>query len=40
MNLLNLAPDIQGQFLFLPALAEGDYPIYERQLQPIMAVLD
>ncbi|MFN0054058.1 MAG: hypothetical protein ACKV0T_17910 [Planctomycetales bacterium] len=40
MNLLCLAPDIQEQILLLPAVTEGDDPIYERQLRGIVAVLD
>ena len=40
MNLLNLAPDIQEAILFLPPVTQGQDPIYERQLRPIMAVLD
>jgi hypothetical protein len=40
MNLLNLAPDIQEEILFWPAVTEGSDPIRERQLRPIMATLD
>ena len=40
MNLLNLAPDIQEAILLLAPVVEGDDPIYERQLRPIMAALD
>jgi hypothetical protein len=40
MDLLNLAPDIQDVILNLPAIAAGDDPIHERQLRPIVAVLD
>ena len=40
MNLLNLAPDIQEAILFLPPVTQGQDPLYERQLRPIMAVLD
>ena len=40
MNLLNLAPDIQEQILFLPAVTTGDDPIHERQLRPVVKVLD
>jgi hypothetical protein len=40
INLQNLAPDIQEQILFLPAVEVGDDPIHERQLRPIAAVLD
>jgi hypothetical protein len=37
MNLLNLAPDIQGAILFLPRTERGRDPIHLRQLQPIAA---
>jgi hypothetical protein len=40
MNLLNLAPGIQDDILFLPAVTAGKDPIRERQLLPIVAVLD
>ncbi len=40
MNLLNLAPDIQEQILFLPPTERGRAPVTERQLRPIAAVLD
>ena len=40
MNLLNLAPDIQEQILFLPVVEAGDVPIHERQLRPIVQALD
>ncbi len=40
MNLLNLAPDIQEEILFLPRTLEGRDPIRERHLRPIAAVLD
>lgn len=40
MNLLNLAPDIQEELLFLPRTAKGRDPIRERHLRPIAAVLD
>lgn len=33
MNLLLLAPDIQEEILFLPAIAEGHDPIPERQVR-------
>ena len=35
MNLLFLAPDIQEQLLFLPAVTAGRAPILLRDLQPI-----
>jgi hypothetical protein len=37
MNLLNLAPDIQEEILFLPKTVEGSDPIVERHVRPIMA---
>ncbi len=37
MNLLNLAPDIQEQLLFLPRITNGRDPIHERMLRPIAA---
>ena len=40
MNLLNLAPDIQEEILFLPCTFKGRDPIRERHLRPIAAVLD
>jgi hypothetical protein len=40
MNLLNLAPDIQEELLFLPRTVKGRDPIRERYLRPIAAVLD
>lgn len=40
MNLLNLAPDIQEQILFLPCVEQGPALIHLRQLQPIAAVPD
>lgn len=39
MNLLNLAPDIQGEILFLPRTVKGRDPIRERDVRPIAAVL-
>ena len=35
MNLLNLAPDIQEQILFLPPIELGDDPLKEWQMRPI-----
>ncbi|MGQ9652085.1 MAG: hypothetical protein ACUVXJ_18450 [Phycisphaerae bacterium] len=40
MNLLQLAPDIQEDILFLPRTVKGRDPIRERHLRPIAAVLD
>ena len=40
MNLLNLAPDIQEELLFLPRTERGRDPIHLRQLQPIAAIPD
>jgi hypothetical protein len=40
MNLLLLAPDIQEQLLFLPALTRGRDPAHLKRLQCIVLVLD
>lgn len=40
MNLLNLAPDVQEEILFLPRTAKGRDPIGERDLRPIAGVAD
>lgn len=40
MNLLNLAPDIQEELLFLPRTLQGRDPIREHMLRPVAAVLD
>ena len=40
MNLLNLAPDIQEDILFLPPVETGRDPIRELQLRPITLVPD
>lgn len=40
MNLLNLAPDIQEEILFLPPIESGRDPIRELQLRPITLVPD
>jgi len=40
MNLLNLAPDIQEQILFLSRVEQGHAPVIERDLRPIAAVTD
>lgn len=37
MNLLNLAPDIQEQLLFLPRVTNGRDPIHEKMLRPVAA---
>lgn len=38
MNLLNLAPDIQEQILFLPPTIRGRDPFTERDLRPIAKI--
>ncbi len=38
MSLLNLAPDIQEEILFLPRTTTGRDPIKERDVRPIAAV--
>ena len=40
MNLLQLAPDIQEQLLFLPRTEQGRDAILERDLRPITLTLD
>ena len=40
MNLLQLAPDIQEQIIFLPKCQSGRSPLTERQLRPIAAAID
>lgn len=40
MNLLNLAPDIQEDLLFMPPVEVGRDPIRELQLRPITLVPD
>ena len=40
MDLLLLAPDIQETILLLPAVENGDDPVHERQVRPIMAALN
>lgn len=37
MNLLHLAPDIQEELLHLPPVDEGNDPVTERDLRPIVA---
>ncbi len=38
MNMLNLAPDIQEQILFLPPVTAGRDPIAERNLRRLTAI--
>jgi hypothetical protein len=38
MTLLQLAPDIQEEILFLPAIERGSEPILERELRKVAAV--
>lgn len=40
MNLLNLAPDIQEEILFMPAIESGCDPVTERDARRISAVHD
>lgn len=40
MNLINLAPEIQEQILFLPRVEHGHDPISEHDLRPIAANLN
>jgi len=40
MNLLNLAPDIQEDILFLPPVGRGRDHVTERDLRPIAAIPD
>jgi hypothetical protein len=40
MNLLNLAPDIQEQILFLPCTLAGRDPITERALRQVSSLAD
>ena len=39
MNLLNLAPDIQEEILFLPRTQSGRDPVSERQIRHVIAAL-
>jgi len=39
MNLLVLAPDIQEEILFMPAVTKGPAPITERDLRPLLKTL-
>ena len=40
MNLLHLAPDIQEEILHLPPVTEGCDPITERDLRPVVRLID
>ena len=40
INLLYLAPDIQEAILFLPRILKGREPITERDIRPIVAIVD
>jgi len=40
MSLLQLAPDIQEQILFLPAVEHGRDPVKEWQVRPVAAEVD
>src|SRR5262245_15230857 len=40
MNLLQLAPDLQEQIVFLPNFKSGRSPLTERKLRPIAATLN
>ena len=40
MNLLNLAPDIQKDILFLPTDQQGRTPVIEKRVRPIVAEMD
>lgn len=40
MNLLHLAPDIQDAILNLPRVEHGHDPITERELRPIVTIVD
>ncbi len=40
MALLNLAPDIQSELLFLPRVVRGKNPIHEKMLRPIVVEVD
>ena len=40
MNLLNLAPDIQEELLFLPRVEGGDDPLTEQALRPVTARME
>jgi len=40
MNLLNLAPDIQEEILFLPRLERGRDLVAEREVREVAAIVD
>ena len=40
MSLLNLAPDIQEELLYLPVVIQGRSQIHERLLRPLTSELD
>jgi len=40
MNLLNLAPDLQEQILFADVTQRPHVQSFERQLRPILSVVD
>ena len=40
MDLVYLAPDIQEEILFLPRTVQGHDPVAERDLRPIVSLLD
>ena len=40
MRLLNLAPDIQEDLLFLPLVESGREPVREQAVRPIAAALE
>ena len=40
MNLLHLAPDIQEEILHLPPVTEGPDPVTERDLRPIVRLMN
>ncbi|MGB0716812.1 MAG: hypothetical protein ACPGXK_13095 [Phycisphaerae bacterium] len=40
MNLLNLAPDIQEEILFMPRTTKGRDKVGERDVRPICQILD
>ena len=40
MGLLNLAPEIQEELLFLPRTSEGRDPVTERDLRTVAAIID
>lgn len=40
MNLLNLAPDIQAEIMFLPRVEQGKDPMTERELRAVVREVD